>query len=89
MAPNRKPRVPPKTRQITQLTITIATIPSLGDRSLQYIVTLRDQMRPAIMARNAHLNLRVRPPLKAELAKLATKIGAFSAPMLKGYWKIT
>jgi hypothetical protein len=41
-------------------------------------------MRPAIMARNAHLNLRVRPPLKAELAKLATKIGAFSAPMLKG-----
>jgi hypothetical protein len=68
-APKRKPRLPPNTKQIAQHIITIATTLSLVGHFLYYIVSQRDQIRPAIMTRNAQL--RVRAALKAKLEKLA------------------
>jgi hypothetical protein len=70
-APKRKPRLPPNTKQIAQHIITMATTLSLVGHFLYYIVSQRDQIRPAIMTRNAQLNLRVRAALKAKLEKLA------------------
>jgi hypothetical protein len=40
------------------------------------------------MARSAHMNLRVRPALKAKLEKLAKEIGARSALTSRNYLRI-
>jgi hypothetical protein len=62
----------PNEKQSAKLRITMATTSSPAQCfSLYYIVSPTDLIRPAIMARTAQMNLRVRPDLKAKLEKLA------------------